>query len=262
MPTSSLVSLNGQQIVVDCGLGVTKGLIDQNVDLRQLKTIIVTHLHSDHYLELGPLIHTAWTAGLKTPLAVWGPAGLETYWQAFLTSMEADIDLRQSDEGRPELAGLVTINTIEEVNFYSKDGLSITAMRNVHPPLVDTFALSFRTRAPCCFLWRYSRCQRWSISPRAPTCLSTKRCFFPALKPLSRVLAPVMTDWMNHLLRSHTLAEQAAAIAKQAGVKALALHHLIPSDDPDYGESDRVAAVTPHYSGTLHVGKDGLRIPL
>ena len=83
---------------------------------------------------------------MKTPLAVWGPAGLEDYWHAFLTSMEADIDLRQSDEGRPELAGLVRINTIEEVSFYSKDGLSVTAMRNVHPPLVDTFALSFRTR--------------------------------------------------------------------------------------------------------------------
>ena len=48
MPTSSLVSLNGQQIVVDCGLGVTRGLIDQNIDLRQLNTVIITHLHSDH----------------------------------------------------------------------------------------------------------------------------------------------------------------------------------------------------------------------
>ena len=67
---------------------------------------------------------------------------------------------------------------------------------------------------------------------------------------------------MNHLLRSHTMAEQAAAIAQNAGVKALALHHLIPSDDPDYGESDWMAAVAPHFGGALHVGKDGLRIPL
>ncbi|HCM08836.1 MAG TPA: MBL fold metallo-hydrolase, partial [Alphaproteobacteria bacterium] len=31
MPTSSLISLGGQQIVVDCGLGVTRGLLDQQV---------------------------------------------------------------------------------------------------------------------------------------------------------------------------------------------------------------------------------------
>ena len=48
MPTSSLISLGGQQIVVDCGLGVTRGLLDQQVDLRSLKTVIITHLHSDH----------------------------------------------------------------------------------------------------------------------------------------------------------------------------------------------------------------------
>ncbi|MEC7852501.1 MAG: MBL fold metallo-hydrolase [Pseudomonadota bacterium] len=263
MPTSSLVSLNGQQIVVDCGLGVTRGLIDQNIDLRQLKTIIITHLHSDHYLELGPLIHTAWTAGFKTPLAVWGPAGLEDYWNAFLTSMEADIDLRQSDEGRPELAGLVSISTIEEVSFYSKDGLSVTAMRNVHPPLVDTFALSFRTRdrhvvfsgdtAPLPGLVDFAK---------GADLLIHEAMLRPGLEALVARVGSSDDRLMNHLLRSHTMAEQAAAIAQSAGVKALALHHLIPSDDPDYGEPDWVAAVTPHFSGALHVGKDGLRIPL
>lgn len=43
MPTSSLVCLAGQQIVVDCGLGVTRGLLDQHVDLRTLETVIITH---------------------------------------------------------------------------------------------------------------------------------------------------------------------------------------------------------------------------
>ena len=42
MPTSSLIEIGGQQIVVDCGLGVTRGLIDQQVDLRHLKTIMIT----------------------------------------------------------------------------------------------------------------------------------------------------------------------------------------------------------------------------
>ena len=34
--------------------------------------IFISHLHSDHYLELGPLLHTAWTAGLKTKVTVYG----------------------------------------------------------------------------------------------------------------------------------------------------------------------------------------------
>ena len=103
MPTSSLYALNGQKIIVDCGLGVTKGLVDQGIQLKDLSLIIISHLHSDHYLELGPLLHTAWTAGLRTRVDIHGPPGLDMYWEGFCSSMEADIDLRIEDEGRPDL---------------------------------------------------------------------------------------------------------------------------------------------------------------
>ena len=99
---------------MDCGLGVTKGLVDQGMQLKDLSLIFITHLHSDHFLELGPLIHTAWTAGLKTPVAVYGPPGLAAYWEGFLASMKCDIDLRIEDEGRPDPRSLVTFHVIEE----------------------------------------------------------------------------------------------------------------------------------------------------
>ena len=75
MPTSNLFVMNGCPIVVDCGLGVTKGLVDQGMALKNLSLILISHMHSDHYLELGPLLHTAWTAGLKTKVKVYGPFG-------------------------------------------------------------------------------------------------------------------------------------------------------------------------------------------
>ncbi|MBL9054621.1 MAG: MBL fold metallo-hydrolase, partial [Tabrizicola sp.] len=67
---------------------------------------------------------------------------------------------------------------------------------------------------------------------------------------------------MKHWLRSHTMAADAAKTAATAGVKALALHHLIPSDDPDFGPAEWHRAVAPHWTGPLHVGQDGLRIAL
>jgi len=39
MPTSSLLSLADRRIVVDCGLGVTRGLVDQGMHLRELDLI-------------------------------------------------------------------------------------------------------------------------------------------------------------------------------------------------------------------------------
>ena len=125
MPTSSLLRLDGRLIVVDCGLGVTRGLVDQGIGLESLSLIFVTHRHSDHYLKLGPLIHTAWTAGLKTQVVVYGPAGLEDYWHAFL------------------LAGRVEFRTIEAGEVHREAGFEATAMRVAHPPLIDCFALRF-----------------------------------------------------------------------------------------------------------------------
>lgn len=74
MPTSNLFVMNGQHVVVDCALGVTRGLVDQGINLKNLSTIFISHLHSDHYLELGPLIHTAWCSGLTTMVDIYGPA--------------------------------------------------------------------------------------------------------------------------------------------------------------------------------------------
>ncbi len=79
MPTSMLMRLAGKTIVVDAGLGVTRGICDQGVALTDIYLIVITHLHSDHYLELGPLLHTAWTAELNRPVPVIGPKGLSTY---------------------------------------------------------------------------------------------------------------------------------------------------------------------------------------
>ena len=145
MPTSSLYALNGQKIIVDCGLGVTKGLVDQGMQLKDLSLIIISHLHSDHYLELGPLSHTAWTAGLKTHVDIYGPPGLDMYWKGFCSSVKADIDLRIEDEGRPDMRELITIHAIDAGLVLSRDGVTVSAIRNQHPPLVDTFALSFKT---------------------------------------------------------------------------------------------------------------------
>jgi ribonuclease BN (tRNA processing enzyme) len=263
MPTSNLLSLDGQQIVVDCGLGVTRGLIDQGMQLRDLSLIFITHLHSDHYLELGPLLHTAWTAGLKTPVVVWGPLGLDDYWRGFVASMKADIDLRIEDEGRPDLRNLVTFQVIDAGAVLDKDGIVVRAIRTIHPPLIDSFALSFQTnRAHVVFSGDTAYMPDLAAFARGADLLIHEAMLEAALGPLMARIGNGDDRIMKHWLRAHTLASDAARTAAEAGVGALALNHLIPSDDPDFGVAEWKAAVTPHWSGTFYLGHDGMRIPL
>lgn len=263
MPTSSLLVLDGRPIVVDCGLGVTRGIVDQGFELKELSEIFITHLHSDHYLELGPLIHTAWTAGLASPITVWGPQGLDTYWQSFLTSMQADIDLRIEDEGRPDLRALVHIKAVEEGAFFQRDGLSVSAMRVLHPPLVDCFAFRFESpRHKVVFSGDTAKCDALIGFSKGADLLIHEAMLEEALPALFARVGNGSERLMEHLRKSHTSAADAAALASAAGVPKLALHHLVPSDDPSFGIDKWQSTVAPYNVGEIIIGHDGIRIEL
>lgn len=267
MPTSMLLCLGERPIVVDCGLGVTRALAAQGMELRDLSLIFVTHLHSDHYLELGPLLHTAWTAGLKSPVDVWGPPGLARYLQGFLAAMEDDIALRIADEGRPDPRQLVRLHVIAPEGgrgvILACGGLVVEAMRNRHPPLADSFALSFRSGGIRVVLsGDTAPMPEMADFARGADLLVHEAMLGEALADLVARVGNGDDRLMRHLLRSHSPAAEVAGIAARAGVRALALNHLIPSDDPAFTEDDWRRAVRPVWPGPLHIGRDGLRIPL
>lgn len=261
-PTSSLLEIAGRRIVVDCGLGVSRGLVDAGVRLAELDLVFITHLHSDHVLELGPLIHTAWTAGLKTPVTVYGPTGLADYFAGFFASMRFDIDLRIADEGRPDLRDLIRVEEFSEGVVLEENGLRVTALRVDHPPVTECFALRFE-------------------ADDARIVFSADTAYFAPLAAFARgadilvheaILAAGVDRLVartgngdrlkQHLIASHTMAEDAGRIAEMADVGHLVLHHLIPADDPEFSEADWLAAVAETWDGRITIGRDGLEIAL
>jgi len=221
MPTSNLLVLDDQQIVVDCALGVTKGLVDQGMQLKDLSLIFITHLHSDHYLELGPLLHTAWTAGLKTNVDVYGPAGIDTYWHGFLASMKADIDLRIEDEGRPDLRDLLTIHVIDSGDVMSHNGIAVSAIRTEHPPLIDCFALSFKTaQTHVVFSGDTAPITALESFAKDADLLIHEAMLEAALPALMARIGNASDKLMAHFLRSHTYAhDDGPLIVGSDGVK-------------------------------------------
>lgn len=258
-PTASLLEIGGRRIVVDCGLGVTRGLVNAGVSLKDVDLVFVTHLHSDHVLELGPLLHTAWTAGLSRPVTVFGPEGIEAYWDGFLASLRYDIDLRIADEGRPDLRDLVTLRTFGEGEVFAADGLSVSALRVDHPPVTECFALKFEADG-------------------GRIVFSSDTAYFPPLADFAAGADVLVHEAMlgsgvdrlvaktgngarlrEHLMASHTLAEDAGRIAEAAKVGHLVLHHLVPADDPEITKEDWALAAGRHFRyGRLTVGHDGI----
>ncbi|KAJ56086.1 hydrolase [Actibacterium mucosum KCTC 23349] len=262
MPTAHLLQMGGQNVVVDCGLGVSRGLIDQGVGVHQVDLILITHLHSDHYLELGPLLHTAWTAGRRDPVTVIGPSGLRAYVDGFFAAMAEDIDLRIADEGRPDLRDLVHLQLLEPGDVPNPAGLRITAMLNDHPPIAESFALRFDGDHSVVFSGDTATFPAMVDFAKDADLLVHEAMLTAGIDALCARVGNGDDRLKTHLLRSHTPAAEAARIATRAGAKQLALNHLVPSDDPDFTENDWRAEAAPHFAGPLHIGRDGLRIPL
>lgn len=263
VPTSSLLRLGGQTILIDAGLGATLGVVRQGVALTEIDAILITHLHSDHYLELGPLLHTAWTAGLKRPLTVYGPAGLADYWRGFLASMAFDISLRIEDEGRPDLEALIHIEALRAGAAASVGPVSVAAMRNAHPPIEESYALRFEGGgAHVVFSGDTAYLPALADFAEGADLLVHEAMLLSGVDALCARVGNGDDRLKRHLLRSHCSAEDAGRIAAAANVGTLALHHLIPSDDPAFTEDHWITEARRSWSGPLIIAQDGLRIPI
>jgi len=260
MPTALLIQMGGRTILVDAGLGAARGVCAAGVPLTGIDLIVVTHLHSDHYLELGPLLHTAWTAGLTRPVPVIGPAGLRAYWDGFLASMDFDIDLRQRDEGRVPLAPLMDLSQIDDGAIWSA-GPTITALRNDHPPITDSFALRFdHDGQSIVFSGDTAYMTAMADFAQGADILIHEAMLRDGVEALVARMTNGDARLRTHILRSHTSAEDVGRIARDAGVGALVLTHRVPDSDPDFPDTAWAAEVRRNWDGPLHFGTDGLSL--
>jgi ribonuclease BN (tRNA processing enzyme) len=261
-PTSMLLTLSGRRIVIDCGLGVSRGLVETGMSLKDLDLIFITHLHSDHVLELGPLIHTAWTTGLDHPVTVYGPPGTGAVWTGFLASLCYDIQTRIADEGRPDLADLVTIIEYGPGEVLRFDDLTVEALRVDHPPVTDCFALKFQGSGKTVVF----SADTAPFPPLADFARHADILVHEAMLPegLDSIVRRTGngTRLREHLVASHSFAADAARIAAEADVRLLVLNHLIPADDPAFTEEHWLAAVSPFCGGPVVVGRDGRVVAL
>ena len=260
---ANLVVVNDMPFVVDCGMGVSRQLVNAGVPIPSIKHIFITHHHSDHNLEYGNLFYNAWAAGLSTPINSFGPKGIEAMTKAFWELNKFDVETRIDDEGRPDPRKLLIAKDITDDGVVLQtDDVKVTAFRTPHPPIVDNFAYKFETPdGTVVFSGDTAYNPKLAEFARGADVLVHECMYLPAV---DRLVARTKNGatLRKHLLDSHTTTEDVGRIAAAAGVKVLVMSHFVPGDDPLVTDDNRTEDLKKNFAGKVVVAKDLMELKL
>jgi ribonuclease BN (tRNA processing enzyme) len=261
-PSANLPVYKGVPYVIDVGYGATFKLIEAGMPLPALRYVFITHHHSDHNIELGPLLYNSWAAGLRTPVDVYAPVGLKALIIAYWESNRYDLETRIADEGRPDVRALVTTHEYSEGPILSTQDVRVTALRNVHPPVTESYALKFELGGKTVvFSGDTTFFPPLAEFARGADYLVHEVLYGPALDALVR-RRPNADRLKASIMSHHTLAEDVGRIAALADVKTLVLNHFVPGDDKTLTPQMWSDAVHTTFTGNVVVGRDLLQLPL
>lgn len=75
-PAAILLRRGGERLLFDCAEGTQRQLMRSTIGLPDLEEVFLTHFHADHYLGLPGLLKTFSLRQRELPLTVYGPPGL------------------------------------------------------------------------------------------------------------------------------------------------------------------------------------------
>jgi len=258
---STLVLINDVPYVVDCGYGVSRQLIKADIALNRVRYIFITHHHSDHNLEYGPLFYNAWITGLPVRVDAYGPVGLGKLTRDFFAYQKFDIDIRIPDEGRPDPRKLLTSHVFNHSGLVMQNGdVKVTSLRVKHPPITQSYAYRFDAKDRSVVISGDTAYLRGMAEfAKGADVLVHEVMYLPGIEALLERL-PNAGRLRQHLMAAHTVSEDVGRIAAQAGVKTLVLTHFVPGDDPSITDEQWADGVRKHFNGEIIVGKDLMEI--
>ena len=251
------IIINGTTYLIDCGNGIGRQMVKANIPLASLRSIFITHQHSDHNADYGTVLLLGWETNLHTRVDTYGPPPLLRMTKLFLELNDVDIRTRTADEGRPAFAKLIHPHEITGAGAVTHDdNVTVTAALVQHPPMVPAFAYRFDCPDRSIVISGDTRPSANLIAlAKGADVLVHEVMYVPAIDKLIAT-EPDAARLKQHMLASHTTTEEVGRVAAEAGVKTLVLSHFVPGGYPFVADQVWFDAVRPHFDGELIVGHD------
>jgi len=138
---STLIEAGSLRLLFDCGRGATLRLAQVGVPIGSISRLFLTHLHSDHVVQISDLLLTGWAGGGRTiPLEIWGPDGTRDMMDHLQQAFAFDIHLRRDVDEKLDGHGIeVVSHDIKQGVVFDGQGVKVTAFLVDHGLLIPAF---------------------------------------------------------------------------------------------------------------------------
>jgi ribonuclease Z len=144
-----------ERLLFDCGQGAVTRLLQSggkdplNNPNIAVDKVFLSHLHSDHYIDLASLYNYGWLFRYDVPLRIWGPPSgpngpYGTTYIAYLLRLVYDTDIRIRAYGFnlftfPVSGETPAATELAEGPVYSNNGVTVTAFLVDHHPVAPAY---------------------------------------------------------------------------------------------------------------------------
>ncbi len=270
----ALIAVGDKYYLVDVGLNTARNLRLWHIPFEKIAGVFLTHFHSDHIAELGELRLQTWVAGRTTPLAVYGPPGVESVVAGFNQAYALDAGYRTAHHGAklmpPEAVAMVAKPLTfsgPTAKVLDDHGLKITAIRVHHDPATPAFGYRFDFDGHGIVIsGDTSRSANLAQAAKGADVLVHEALSPEMVGDLAGVLS-AHGEWrsakiMGDIPSYHTSPVEAAELANAAGVRLLIYTHLIPALPNELAERLFLHGVGAVRDSGVRIGHDGLVVRL
>ena len=250
-PSALLIRRGGERLLFDCGEGTQRQLLQSSVGLVDLAEVFLTHFHADHFLGLPGMLKTFALRGRELPLTVYGPPGLHALFddlRRIVGKLTYPLELAEVRAGDaldrdgykllvfPVSHGLAAVGyaLVEESRpgRFDVDAADALGVPNGRERGVLQHGESVtlddgRTITPDSVLGP-PRAGRSIVYPGDTTPSEVVQALAEGAELLVHEATFAAEDAERAAETNHSTAAQAAALARAAGVRMLALTHVSP----------------------------------